>query len=122
VQSKSKLWLTPEQPIWKHGAHSAFKEPETWGTPDEAIELEDPCSGPVCLERWNSLHEKKGSDVPYYVIWACVHLERSQPPAALWLAWLSPDSPPGTITVTLETIWRAYFSRWPVEPVIHFRK
>ena len=86
MQSKSKLWLTPEQPIWKHGAHSAFKEPETWGTPDEAIELEDPCSGPVCLERWNSLHEKKGSDVPYYVIWACVHLERSQPPAALWLA------------------------------------
>ena len=77
-----------------HGARFAFKQPETWGTPDEVIELEDPCWGQVCLERWNGLHEKKGADVPYAVIRASVHLERSQPPAALWLAWLSPDPLP----------------------------
>jgi hypothetical protein len=105
-----------------HGARFAFKEPETWSTPDEVIELEDPCWGQVRLERWNSLHEKKGADVPYAVIRASIHLERSQPSAALWLAWLYPDPLPGSITVTLETIWRAYISRWPVEAGIQFRK
>jgi hypothetical protein len=68
------------------------------------------------------LHEKKGTDVPYDVIRARVHLERSQPPPALWLAWLSPNPLPSTLTITLETIWRAYISRWPIEPGIHFRK
>jgi hypothetical protein len=105
-----------------HGDRFAFKEPDTWGTPDEVIELEDPYWGKVRLERWQQLHEKKGADIPYDVIRACVHLERSQPPAALWLAWLAPHPPPATIPVTVETLWRAYISRWPVEPGIHFRK
>ena len=78
-----------------HGARFAFKEPDTWGEPDEVIELEDPHWGQVRLERWNDLHEKKGADVPYDVIRASVHLEREKPPAALWLAWLAPQTDPG---------------------------
>jgi hypothetical protein len=105
-----------------HGARFAFKEPDTWGPPAEVMELEDPCWGQVRLERWNGLHEKKGADVPYDVVRACVHLERKDPPKALWLAWLVSDPIPIALTVTVETIWRAYISRWPVEPGIHFRK
>jgi hypothetical protein len=105
-----------------HGARFAFKEPETWGTPGEVIELEDEHWGKVRLERWAGLHEKKGADVPYEVIRACVHLEREKPPAALWLAWSPPARFPASLTVTGETIWRAYISRWPVEAGIHFRK
>ena len=105
-----------------HGARFAFKEPETWGIPDEEIKLEDPYWGQVRLERWQGLHEKKGVDVPYEVIRACVHLERPKPPAALWLAWLAPEPMPADLAVTVETIWRAYGSRWPVEPGIQFRK
>jgi hypothetical protein len=56
------------------------------------------------------------------VVRACVHLERSKPPAALWLAWLASEPWPAHITVTAETLWRAYISRWPIEPDIHFRK
>jgi DDE superfamily endonuclease len=105
-----------------HGARFAFKEPETWGIPDELIELEDPYWGQVRLERWQGLHEKKGTDVPYEVIRACVHLERPKPPAALWLAWLAPQPMSTDLAVTVETIWRAYGCRWPVEPGIQFRK
>jgi hypothetical protein len=105
-----------------HGARFAFKEPETWGPPVEVMELEDEHWGQVRLERWSQLHEKKGTDVPYDVIRACVHLEREKPPAALWLAWLPPAQIPAEVSVTVETIWRAYISRWPVEAGIHFRK
>ncbi len=105
-----------------HGARFAFKEAETWGPPDECIELDDAYWGKVKLERWNGLHEKKGSDVPYNVVRANVHLEREKPPAALWLAWLAPQSPPAEPQLTAETVWRAYDHRWPIEPGLHFRK
>lgn len=105
-----------------HGARFAFKEPDTWDIPDDVIELEDPYWGQVRLECWQQLHEKKGADVPYEVIRACVHLERKQPPKALWLAWLAPAQVPVGLTITVETLWRAYISRWPVEPSLHFRK
>jgi hypothetical protein len=66
-----------------HGARFAFQEPGAWCTPAEGMELEDPYWGRVRLERWGGLHEKKGADVPYDVIRACVHLERETPPSAL---------------------------------------
>jgi hypothetical protein len=105
-----------------HGARFAFKEADTWGEPDEVIELEDSRWGTVRLQRWQDLHEKKGVDVPYDVIRASVHLEREKPPAALWLAWLAPTTIPAGLILTAETIWRAYDSRWPIEPGLHFRK
>jgi len=105
-----------------HGDRFAFKEADTWGEPDEIVELEDPRWGQVRLERWKDLHEKKGVDVPYDVVRARVHLEREKPPAALWLAWLAPKTTPAGMVITAETIWRAYDSRWPIEPGLHFRK
>lgn len=99
-----------------HGKRFAFKEP------DEVISLKDPYWGTVRLERWQNLHEKKGADVPYDVIRASVHLEREKPPADLWLAWLPPQQIPDGLTVTAQTIWRAYEARWPIEPGLHFRK
>jgi hypothetical protein len=105
-----------------HGERFAFKEPESWGIPAEVIELEDAYWGKVRLERWHGLHEKKGADVPYEVIRACVHLEREKPPSAIWLAWLAPLQFPAGMIITVETLWRAYSSRWPVEAGIHFRK
>ena len=105
-----------------HGTRFAFKETETWGEPDEVIELEDPRWGQVRLQCWKDLHEKKGVDVPYDVVRASVHLEREKPPAALWLAWLAPKTIPTGLVINAETIWRAYESRWPIEPGLHFRK
>ena len=105
-----------------HGKRFAFKEPDTWSEPDEVVELDDPYWGQVRLECWHHLHEKKGADVPYDVVRASVHREREKPPAALWLAWLPPQQIPTGLTVTAQTIWRAYEARWPIEPGLHFRK
>lgn len=128
LRSDRVLYQAPPPPSGKrgrprvHGERFSFKEPETWGDPDEVIELEDDHFGKVKLERWQGLHEKKGSDVPYDVVRASVHLERDKPLHAIWFAWLAPPSIPAEISVNVETIWRAYIARWPVEPGIHFRK
>jgi hypothetical protein len=128
LRSDRVLYQAPPSPTGKrgrprvHGERFAFKEPHSWGVPDEVLALEDEHFGKVRLERWNGLHEKKGSDVPYDVVRASVHLERDKPPQAIWLAWLGPSSIPAGIRLNVETIWRAYIARWPVEPGIHFRK
>jgi len=128
LRSDRVLYHAPPPPSGKrgrpkvHGERFAFKEPDTWGEPTEAIELEDEHFGKVWLERWQDFHEKKGSDVPYDVVRASIHLERDKPPPALWLAWLAPPSISMKVSVNAETIWRAYIARWPVEPGIHFRK
>ena len=106
----------------KHGARFAFKEPESWGEPVEALELEDPKWGQVKLRRWSNLHGRAAADVEFDVIQVQVHLERKQPPPPLWLLWLPPARIPPSVTVNMETIWRAYAHRWPIEPGNRFRK
>jgi hypothetical protein len=123
------LYLVPEQSRKRkrgrprvHGERFAFKEPETWGTPNEIIEFEDPKMGLVKLERWNDLHGKTDTDVPFDVIRASIHLEKDKPPKPIWLAWQAPASIPVNLTVDAKLIWQAYVYRWPVEPGIRFRK
>lgn len=106
----------------KHGARFAFKEPETWPEAVEELELEHPKWGQVKLRRWAKLHGRSAADVEFDVVQAQVHLERDRPPAPLWLLWLPPASLPPTVTLNLETIWRAYDHRWPIEPANRFRK
>jgi len=105
-----------------HGRRFVFKDPQTWGLPDEVVGLDDPYWGQVRLERWNGLHEKKSHDVPFDVVRACAHLERDKPPAPVWLAWQAPSSVPAGIALTTESVWRAYHHRWSVEAAIRFRK
>ncbi|OGO17897.1 MAG: hypothetical protein A2Z14_14200 [Chloroflexi bacterium RBG_16_48_8] len=45
----------------KHGSRFAFKEPQTWGEPDEFIALENPYWGCVEIRRWNDLHAWQAS-------------------------------------------------------------
>jgi hypothetical protein len=123
------LYFAPEQPKKRkrgrpraHGKRFAFKEPETWGTPDEIIEFEDLKMGLVKLERWNGLHGKNDTDVPFDVVRASIHLEKDKPPKPIWLAWQAPLSIPDNLTVDAKLIWQAYVHRWPVEPGIRFRK
>ena len=106
----------------KHGRRFAFKEPDSWGEPVEVKQLPDPQWGLVELRRWPDLHGKLAADVEFDVIQAHVHLERDQPPPPLWLLWLPPAHMPATVEVDLETMWRSYTYRWPIEPGTRFRK
>jgi hypothetical protein len=105
-----------------HGARFAFKEPESWGEPVEERQLEHPKWGQVKLRRWANLHGRLAADVEFDVVQAQVHLERDKPPSPLWLLWLPPTTLPPTVTLNVETIWRAYDHRWPIEPGNRFRK
>jgi hypothetical protein len=105
-----------------HGERFAFKEPDTWGNPDEVIDLEHPRWGQVRLERWNGLHGKLDTDISFDVVRASVHLERNKPPEPIWLAWQAPPVIPQGTQVDAVMIWHAYCHRWPVEPNIRFRK
>jgi len=106
----------------KHGPRFAFKEPETWGKPDEFVALEHPRWGCVEIRRWNDLHAWQSVNNWFDVIQVQTHLERAEPSAPLWLAWQAPKIMPEGIQVNAETIWRAYQHRWPIEPGIRFRK
>jgi hypothetical protein len=106
----------------KHGRRFAFKEPETWGEPEEFIQLEHPYWGQVELRRWHQLHGKGAAAISFDIVQARVHLERSKPPNPLWLMWLPPPVIPAGIEVTAESVWLGYDHRWPIEPNIRFRK
>lgn len=123
------LYRAPEEPQARkrgrprvHGQRFAFKEPPTWGDPDEVVELEHVRWGQVRLERWNNLHGKLDADVPFDVIRASVHLQRDKPPPPIWLGWQAPVWIPEDIPADAAIIWQAYCHRWPVEPNIRFRK
>ena len=123
------MYRAPEQPKVRkrgrpkvHGKRFAFKEPETWPTPDESLIFEDAKMGQVKLERWNTFHGKKDADVPIDVIRASIHLERKKPPKPIWLGWQSPPTIPKGWDINAQIIWQAYVHRWPVEPGIRFRK
>jgi hypothetical protein len=87
----------------------------------EVQRLDDPDWGQVELRRWPHLHGKSAAEVEFEVVQAQVHLERPSPPPPLWLLWLPPELPPA-LEVNVETIWRSYTHRWPIEPGICFRK
>jgi len=106
----------------KHGSRFAFKEPETWGEPDEFAALQHPRWGSVEIRRWNGLHDRQSVYTWFDVVQVQTHLEKAEPPAPLWLAWLAPPAMPEGIHVDAKTIWQAYQHRWPIEPSIRFRK
>lgn len=101
-----------------HGPAFAFKDPSTWSEPAEMVELEDAHWGQVCLRRWDDLHAKQDAHTVFSVLCCEVHLERANPPQALWLGYRAAPHQ----DLELETLWRCFPWRWPIEPSFRFRK
>jgi len=104
-----------------HGERFTFKEPQTWGEPQEMVELEDEKWGQVRLRRWDSLHARQDASTVFSALLVEAHREREIPAKPLWLAYQSPPGQqPGD--QPLVSLWRGYQHRWPVEPGTRFRK
>jgi hypothetical protein len=104
-----------------HGDRFAFKEPETWGESQAAIDLADERWGQVRLRRWDGLHARQDASTVFSVLLVQAHRERDKPANPLWLAYQPPPGQqPGNRPVT--DLWYAYQHRWPVEPGTRFRK
>lgn len=99
-----------------HGRRFAFKEPQTWGPPDEQMCFEDERYGQVYLRCWHNLHAKQDASTPFSVIRAEVHLEREKPPDPIWLGCL------GAHAHTVRDKWLWFDQRWTIEPAFRFRK
>jgi hypothetical protein len=104
-----------------YGERFAFKDEQTWGTPDEVQEFQDKHYGKVRPKRWNGLRDKRAPSLTCDLVRAATHREQEKPPHAVWFAWLSPLQPPTAIAITAQTIWFAYVNRWPMEPGVRFR-
>ena len=68
----------------KHGKPFAFKDPSTWGRPQEAEELEDEKWGQVRLRRWDDLHARQDASTVFSVLLVEAHREREKPGNPLW--------------------------------------
>jgi hypothetical protein len=104
-----------------HGDRFAFKDPETWGEPQQVVDLEDEQWGRVRLRRWDGLHAHQEPNTVFSALVVEAHQERDKPATPLWLAYqLPPDQP--SADRPLPDLWYAYQQRWPVEPSTRFRK
>jgi hypothetical protein len=99
-----------------HGHRFAFRDPETWPTPDEDVQFAHPIYGTVRLRRWNGFHDRKAADLPFSIVQAEVHLQREKPPAPLWMGTNA------LVDVPVRSIWQWYLQRWPIEPAFRVRK
>ena len=103
----------------KHGRRFAFKEPETWGAPDQRIRLVDARFGQVELCLWHGLHAKNDAETVFSVLLCRVHLERAKASKPLWLAW---QAPAVHRDESAEALWHYYRQRAPLEQAIRYRK
>ena len=100
-----------------HGDRFAFKEPKSWGAPDEQVAFDDAYHGQVELQAWHHVHAKQDASTSFTVIRAQIHQERplKKQPKAIWLAYIGPE-------LAIRKAWECFDHRWAIEPQFRFRK
>jgi hypothetical protein len=125
VRLRSNLCLWSAAPPYSgkgrprlHGDKFKLNDPQTWGEPDESLEVDDPKLGRVRLRLWRGLHFRKAASHPMLLL-RVERLEQqrcgrvSKP---LWLAWIGEQMPP------LTEVWRFYLRRFAVDHWYRFAK
>lgn len=95
----------------KHGRKFTLKDPDSWWSPDETIEVDDdPKLGKLWVQRWTNVHFKKAPDHPLELI-LVQRLDQTGHPThqPLWLIWTGQNRPP------LNTLWSLYLKRFCIE-------
>ena len=101
----------------KHGHKMKLNAPETWGEPEQIVEVDDPKLGRVRVTRWSAYHFRHSAKRPMQIIRVEVlEKEGKRRFKPLWLAWLGQTMPP------LDTLWLSYLRRFAVEHWYRFAK
>jgi len=102
----------------KHGDKFKLNDPQTWGTADEDIEVNDPDLGRIRIRLWRDKHFQAAAEHPMQL----VRVERLEQQRSwriskpLWLAWLGEQMPP------VSEVWRLYLRRFAVDHWYRFAK
>jgi hypothetical protein len=102
----------------KHGEKFKLNDANTWLTPSETIEVDDPKYGQVKLTRWSSLHFKQSPKREIELIRVEVLAPRGvrRKFKPLWLAWAGLTMP------LLSQLWLLYLRRFTIEHWYRFAK
>lgn len=98
------------------GEKFKLRDPNTWWSPDQAFEMDDPDFGPLTVRIWKNLRFRHALDIYFQV----ALVERLQAPGTrrkpklLWLAWVGQEPP--------ERWWSLYAHRYPVDHWYRFCK
>lgn len=123
VASNRVLWNAP--PAYagrgaphKHGEKFKLNDPQTWTTPSESLEVEDPNLGRVQLMRWSRLHFAKSPkrEMELLRVEVIQPIGRKRKFQVLWLVWLGKTQPP------LTQLWLKYLRRFACDHWYRFAK
>lgn len=102
----------------KHGSSFRFKDPQTWGRPDEEFECDDEQLGRIKVQGWGRMHFKDAPACPFDLL----RIERfsardtKRDPKVVWLGRRFKDHQP------LAACWRYYLRRYCIEHWYRFIK
>lgn len=100
-----------------HGDKFKLNESETWWTPDQTLEVEDPKLGWLRLRLWFNLHFQQSAKQQMHLI----QVERLNKDALvlsrpLWLGWMGIETP------AVCEFWKLYLRRFAVDHWYRFAK
>ena len=95
----------------KHGQKMKLCDPETWASPVEIIEIDDPIWGVIELQRWSRFHFYDSADYPMEVLLIQRKGKNLSQRAAkpMWLAFLGEEE------LSLIDLWKLYLRRFAIE-------
>ncbi len=103
-----------------HGEVFKLKDPSTWGSPQERLDLVDdnPKVGRVEVQLWRELHFTKSPKHPMTLIrvWRPEARDTKRDRKAQWLVWVGGELPP------LGEWWRVYGRRFALDHWYRFAK
>jgi len=102
----------------KHGDKFKLSDPQTWTTPTETLEIDDPVWGKIEVKRWTQLHFRQSATTEMEII-RIQRIGQSpslSSPKPIWLACLLQQSLP------LDQYWPLYQKRFAVDHWNRFAK
>lgn len=130
IAADKLMRLRPNRCLWRepppyggkgrpraHGEKFSLKNPQTWGEPDQQLEITDEHSKVFVVSHWSQLHFRDAAEHPIEVI--CItpqELGTSRRLKPLWLSWVGETMP------SLERLFLLYRRRFAIEHWYRFLK